>query len=129
VALRLATPRFPFILSIQERTSMATIETVYECRSCGKPLKDPKARWCSRGCWTRSKERRQRLREWRAKRMAAGLPTVPTVEEIKAACEEIQEEWTLEERIERMRVDQRPIRWEIQMVPYSAGGSPSDRES
>jgi hypothetical protein len=92
--------------------------TVRECRHCGRALKNSKNRYCSPACFSRSVERRQRLREWRAQRRAQGLPTVPTVEEIAAECLEIQKGWSAAEFAQRAP-HLAPVRWALQMVPGS----------
>ncbi len=94
---------------------------VRECVACGRTLKNPKYRYCSKRCWANSAERMRRLKEWRAKRAALGLPSLPLPSEIAAECLAIQSKWSDAERIERMRPDWRPIRWEILCVPGSDG--------
>jgi hypothetical protein len=88
-----------------------------ECRACGRTLKNPANRYCSKRCYTRSALHKKRLRAWHARRAALGLPSLPTPPEIAAECLEIQATWSESERTSRMRPDLRPVPWELQCVP------------
>ncbi len=86
---------------------------VQMCRACGRPVSNRAARYCSRGCWMASDERRRRIRVFWAERVTQ---SDPTQEQIAAECKLIQAMWSDAERVGRMRVDWRPIGWEVRLV-------------
>ena len=91
-------------------------DEVRECRACGRTLKNAKYRYCCKKCWANSAERMRRLKEWRARRAALGLPPLPLPDEIAAQCLEIQKSWSDEERARRAP-HLAPVRWELLCVP------------
>lgn len=76
------------------------------CPNCGEPVLRDGRRYCSRFCASESEERR-----YRGQVVYSEPPPSPA--EIAERCAAIRAEWSDEVRIERMRPDLRPQRWEV----------------
>jgi hypothetical protein len=92
------------------------VSTVNACVVCGRPTKGSSEQGLCQPCSTRSERRLRRVRAWRARRVALGLPVPPTPEEIAAECLEIQKTWSPSEFGQRAP-HLAAKRWELLCIP------------